>query len=122
VKNAEQTPGIKRIDRLEALRGKDTLSDPIARRWTHQFGPGTNVELVATLEPGSLWTSILVATHGSPYDIDSHIPIIFYGPGFATGRFDEFVRSVDIAPTLARRLGVKPLETLDGVPLLDALK
>lgn len=122
IKNAQQTPGLKRIDRLESLRGKDTLSDPIARRWTHQFGPGTNVELVATLNPGSLWTSLLVATHGSPYDTDSHIPIIFYGPGFATGRFDEFVRSVDIAPTLAKRLGVTPLEALDGVPLVHALK
>jgi predicted AlkP superfamily pyrophosphatase or phosphodiesterase len=122
VKNAQQTPGIRRIDRLEALRGKDTLTDPIARRWVHQFGPGTNVELVATLDPGSLWTSLLVATHGSPYEIDSHIPIIFYGPGFATGRFNEFVRSVDIAPTLARRLGVESLERIDGVPLSHALK
>lgn len=122
IKNAKQTPGIRRIDRLEALRGKDTLSDPIARRWVHQLGPGTNVELVATLNPGSLWTSLLVATHGSPYDIDSHIPIIFYGPGFTTGRFNEFVRSVDIAPTLARRLGIKPSEPLDGVPLGRALR
>lgn len=122
IENAKHTPGLRRIDRLESLRGKDTLSDPIARRWTHQFGPGTNVELVATLDPGSLWTSLLVATHGSPYDIDSHIPVIFYGPGFATGSFNEFVRSVDIAPTLARLLGVKPLEPLDGVPLLHALK
>ena len=122
IKNARQTPGIRRIDRLEALRGKDTLSDPIARRWVHQFGPGTNVELVATLDPGSLWTSLLVATHGSPYDIDSHIPMIFYGPGFATGRLNEFVRSVDIAPTLARRLNIKPSEPLDGVLLVRALK
>ena len=122
LKNARQTAGVRRVDRLEALRGKDTLSDPIARRWVHQFGPGTNVELVATLDPGSLWTSLLVATHGSPYDIDSHIPIIFYGPGFATGRFNEFVRSVDIAPTLARRLNVKPSEPIDGVPLANALK
>lgn len=122
VKNALQTPGIRRVDRLEALRGKDTLSDPIARRWTHQFGPGTNVELVVTLDPGSIWSFTLVATHGSPYDIDSHIPIIFYGPGFSKGRFTEFVRSVDIAPTLARLLHVTPLEPLDGVPLLHALK
>jgi predicted AlkP superfamily pyrophosphatase or phosphodiesterase len=122
VKTALQTPGIKRIDRLEALRSSDTLSDPVARRWTHQFGPGTNVELVATLDPGSLWTWLLVASHGSPYDIDSHVPIIFYGAGFVTGRFGEFVRSVDIAPTLARLLHVVPAEPLDGVPLSKALK
>jgi predicted AlkP superfamily pyrophosphatase or phosphodiesterase len=122
VKTALQTPGIKRVDRLEALRTSDTLSDPIARRWTHQFGPGTNVELVATLDSGSLWTWLLVASHGSPYDIDSHVPIIFYGTGFVTGRYGEFVRSVDIAPTLARLLRIVPAEPLDGVPLVRAFK
>jgi hypothetical protein len=122
VQNARQTPGVRRIDRLEALRSKDTLSDPVARRWVHEFAAGTNVELVATLDPGSLWTWTLVAAHSSGYDIDSHIPIVFYGPGFTHGKFNEFVRSVDIAPTLARRLGVKALEPIDGVPLVDALK
>ena len=120
-KAALQTPGVLRVDRLDALRTRDTLSDPIARRWVHQFGPGTNVEMVVTLEAGSLWNSLNVASHGSPYDIDSHVPIIFYGLGFARGKFNEFVRTVDIAPTLARLLGVKPSEPLDGVPLVNAL-
>lgn len=122
VKIAQQTPGIRRIDRLSALRTRDTLSDPIARRWTHQFGEDSNVELVATLDPGSLWTTFLVASHGSPYDADSHVPMVFYGAGFKSGRFNEFVRTVDIAPTLARLLGVQPMERLDGVPLVRALK
>lgn len=121
-KAALQTPGIFRVDRLDALRGRDTLTDPIARRWTHQLPAGTNVALVATLDPGSLWSNLLVASHGSPYDIDSHIPIIFYGSAFKAGRYDDFVRSVDIAPTLARVLNVKPAERLDGVILVRALK
>ena len=121
-KTALETPGIKRVDRLESLRSKDTLTDPVARRWTHQFPPGTNVALVATLEPGSLWSEILVASHGSPYDIDSNIPIIFYGPQFKSAKFSEFVRSVDIAPTLATVLKVKPAEKLDGSPLAQAIR
>ena len=87
-----------------------------------KFGEGSNVELVATLDPGSLWTTFLVASHGSPYDADSNVPMVFYGAGFKAGRFDEFVRTVDIAPTLARLLGVTPSERLDGVPLVGALK
>ena len=43
--------------------------------------------------------------------------MIFYGPGIPRARRTEFVRTVDIAPTLARLLGVKPLEKLDGAPL-----
>lgn len=122
VKAALTIPGIRRVDRIAALRSKDTLSDPIARRWTHQFAPEMNVELVATQTPGTLWTMLLVASHGSPYDTDSHVPVIFYGPRFNAGRFTEFVRTVDIAPTLAQILNVKPAERLDGVPLRRALK
>jgi arylsulfatase A-like enzyme len=63
-----------------------------------------------------------VASHGSPYDIDSHVPIVFYGAGVMPGKFDQFVLTVDIAPTLAKILGVKPLEKIDGVPLTRALR
>ena len=115
-KDARAIPGIARIDRFVNL-ARDTANDPVARRWSHQFPLNTNVELVATLTPGSLWGSLLVASHGSPYDYDSNVPIVFYGPGIAHARRTEFVRTVDIAPTLAQLLGVKPLEKLDGVPL-----
>lgn len=121
VKAALATPGVARVDRLSALM-KDTLTDPIARRWAHQFGTGTNVELVATQTPGTLWTMTLVASHGSPYDTDSRVPVIFYGNGFNAGRFDDFVRTVDIAPTLATVLKVKPSEKIDGAPLQKAIR
>jgi predicted AlkP superfamily pyrophosphatase or phosphodiesterase len=113
---ARGLPGIARIDRFAQLVG-DSAIDPVARRWSHQFPPGTDVELVATLTPGSLWGDLLVASHGSPYDYDSNVPIIFYGRGIAPSRRSEFVRTVDIGPTLASLLGIKPLEKLDGVPL-----
>ena len=113
---ARALPGIARIDRLAAL-ARDSATDPVARRWSHQFQPGTDVELVATLTPGSLWGNLLLASHGSPYDYDSNVPIIFFGRGIAPARRSEFARTVDIGPTLASLLGVKPLEKLDGVVL-----
>jgi arylsulfatase A-like enzyme len=97
------------------------LSDPIARRWAHQFPPTANVELVVTLTPLSTWGGN-VASHGSPRDFDSHVPLVFYGAGIAPGKHSEFVRTVDLAPTLASLLGIKPLEPLDGVPLGAALQ
>jgi arylsulfatase A-like enzyme len=38
------------------------------------------------------------------------------------GRTSEFVRTVDLAPTLAAIAGVKPSEKLDGVVLKQALQ
>lgn len=56
------------------------------------------------------------AQHGTPWDYDRRVPLIFWGPWKPAHRTDP-VSTVDIAPTLARELGVKPKEALDGVPL-----
>jgi predicted AlkP superfamily pyrophosphatase or phosphodiesterase len=113
-------PGVARVDRFKALFA-DTLTDPIARRWTHQFPAGAPIELVVTLTPFSLWRGN-IASHGSPYDYDSNVPLVFYGAGVKPGTHAEFVRTVDLAPTLAALAGVKPTQAIDGVVLRNALK
>jgi predicted AlkP superfamily pyrophosphatase or phosphodiesterase len=114
--------GVARVDRFQDLLRGDTINDAITRRWVHQFPATSNVELVITLTPFSIFSEGSVASHGSPYDYDTHVPLIFAGPWFASGRYGEFVRTVDLAPTLAEIVGVKPSEKLDGVVLRRALK
>ena len=53
-------------------------------------------------------------THGTPYDYDTHIPIIFMGPSFQAGNYNSSVGVVDLAPTLANILGVKIPKRIDG--------
>ena len=118
--DARKVPGVARVDRFPALLA-DTLTDEIARRWAHQFPATVPIELVITLTPYSTWGGN-VASHGSPRDYDSHVPLIFAGAGIKRGVHTQFVRTVDLAPTLAELLGVKPSERLDGVSLKDALK
>jgi len=117
---ARTVPGVARVDRFSALL-TDTLTNDIARRWAHQFPPSVPIELVVTLTPYSTWGGN-VASHGSPRDYDSHVPLIFAGAGIKPGTHTRFVRTVDVAPTLAELLGVKPAERLDGVSLKDALR
>jgi arylsulfatase A-like enzyme len=56
-----------------------------------------------------------------PYDDDAHVPLIFWGAKVRPGTYTQAVRTVDIAPTLARVVGAPPTERLDGKPLTQAL-
>jgi predicted AlkP superfamily pyrophosphatase or phosphodiesterase len=56
-----------------------------------------------------------VATHGSPWDYDRRVPILFWRKGLAGEEQPAPVETVDIAPTLAAMLGLKvPQGDFDG--------
>lgn len=46
-------------------------------------------------------------THGSPYAYDTHVPVMFFGPGIKPGRYADEFNITDIAPTLASILRVE---------------
>jgi predicted AlkP superfamily pyrophosphatase or phosphodiesterase len=56
-----------------------------------------------------------VATHGSPWDYDRRVPILFWRPGMAAANREEAVDTVDIMPTIAAIIGI-PVDTssIDG--------
>lgn len=117
-----QVKGVARADRISELAQRDTVNDRIARRWLHMFADEENAALVVTLAPYNYWLSNYQAQHGSPNDSDAHVPMIFYGTNIKPGRYGEFARVVDIAPTLAAVLNVTPLERLDGHVLQHAIR
>jgi predicted AlkP superfamily pyrophosphatase or phosphodiesterase len=53
-------------------------------------------------------------SHGSPYEYDTHVPLVFVGAGFSAELRDEPVRTVDLAPTLAAMLNLTLPADLDG--------
>jgi len=120
--DAMMVQGVQRADLLSALTRADTTQDRIARRWLHTLDPKGPVKLVVTLTPFSYWANVKYATHGSPHDDDAHVPIVFYGSGIAPGRYGSYSRVVDIAPTLAALLSIKPQQALDGHVLTQAIR
>jgi predicted AlkP superfamily pyrophosphatase or phosphodiesterase len=67
-------------------------------------------------------TTTYVATHGSPWDYDRRVPILFWRPGFRGATVTEPADTVDIMPTLAALIDL-PLAAgsidghcLDGTP------
>jgi predicted AlkP superfamily pyrophosphatase or phosphodiesterase len=69
-------------------------------------------------EPGCLFTTYPTGTnHGSPYLPDRAVPLVFLGPGIATGRVPGRAATVDLAPSLAALLGIPAPPDLDGKAL-----
>ena len=122
VRGAKSVPGVLRADRFTDLQHTDPAKDEIARRWVQMFPDDMLPAATVTLGVGNMYDYPIVATHGSPHPGDSNVPIVFYGPWFKPGRYSTFVRTVDIAPTLAKVLRVTPTEKLDGHPLLEAIR
>jgi predicted AlkP superfamily pyrophosphatase or phosphodiesterase len=120
--DAMMVQGVLRADLMRDLARADTTKDVIARRWLHVFGPRSGARMTVTLTPYSYWSTTNYATHGSPHDGDAHVPVLFWGAGVKPGKYTDFVRVVDMAPTLAALLKVTPLERLDGHVLQQAIK
>jgi hypothetical protein len=59
-------------------------------------------------------------SYGSLYNYDVRVPLCFYGPSFRAGVFDSPVESVDVAPTLARLMGVSVPSSSVGRVLAEA--
>ena len=56
-----------------------------------------------------------LANHGSPWDYDRRVPIIFWRPGMPQSLRNEAVETVNIMPTLAAMLGLSiERESIDG--------
>ncbi|HEV8376760.1 MAG TPA: alkaline phosphatase family protein [Candidatus Polarisedimenticolia bacterium] len=58
------------------------------------------------------------SVHGSPYEVDRNVPLLFMGTGVIPGLSDVRARTVDVAPTLARLAGIPVPPDLDGRPLI----
>jgi predicted AlkP superfamily pyrophosphatase or phosphodiesterase len=55
--------------------------------------------------------------HGSPWAYDTHVPVIFAGPGIPARTVYRPVQPADIAPTLAALLGMSPPASAQGTVL-----
>jgi hypothetical protein len=59
-------------------------------------------------------------SYGSLYNYDAHVPLFFCGPQFRAGVFEAPVEAVDVAPTLARALGIEEPSSSVGRVLSEA--
>jgi predicted AlkP superfamily pyrophosphatase or phosphodiesterase len=102
-----QIPAIARVLRGETLTSAAARasSDPMVRAAALSYVEGRSGDLVIVLNENAVLSSS-AANHGTAYDYDQQIPLIFYGPGIRAGRYENPSSSADIAVTFATRLGL----------------
>jgi hypothetical protein len=117
---AARRPGVRRVYTPASL---PRSPDDEAALWRRTIPSGHGWLICVSLRPGFVWSppNQLIAEHGSTAPADIEVPIAFAGRGIRPAVIHRPVRTLDIAPTLAALLGLRPLEPLDGVPLPEAL-
>ena len=104
---AQSEPHIARVyTRNDLLTGRiqqDSLGRAVSLTF---FGPRSG-DLYIVQEPFYLFDAGSGTSHGTPYNYDTHVPIIFLGAGIKPGMYRSTVAVNDIAPTLSQILGVQ---------------
>jgi predicted AlkP superfamily pyrophosphatase or phosphodiesterase len=107
----KKSPGFDQAFTRTQITGGDMPHTQIADRVVAAYHDGRSGDVV--LVPAQYWflasdPDLDSATHGTPYDYDTHVPIMLAGPGIAKGRITLPVAPRDIAPTISAYLGIAP--------------
>jgi len=113
-------PHVARVYTREQLLMGQVSGDKLSERIVRSFNNVRSGDLEVLLEPywirGGTGT-----THGTPYSYDSHIPLIFMGPGIKTGRYARPAALNDVAPSLATLLDIETPSGSVGRPLAEMM-
>jgi Type I phosphodiesterase / nucleotide pyrophosphatase len=122
VAQVQKLPGV--VDAwTPATLGAPLRTNVGATRWRRSLPRDLPWLVCAVAAPGYIWSDGPGSTsHGTTNTDDVNVPIVFLGPGIRPGTYGDSVSTVDIAPTLAKLLAVKPSEKLDGRVLKAVLK
>jgi predicted AlkP superfamily pyrophosphatase or phosphodiesterase len=109
-----------------ALESGGLPDTPLIKSVLRNFNPKRSGDIYLVFDPNRFINDFdgltVAATHGSPWQYDSFVPIMFAGSGISAMHVNRRVETVDIAPTLSALVGAKPPSGSTGSPLLEVLQ
>jgi predicted AlkP superfamily pyrophosphatase or phosphodiesterase len=114
--------GIAKAVTASSLKATQYTSGVLSntQRGFHQARSG---DILYVLESGWIPAGYSTGTtHGSPYNYDTHVPLLWYGSGVKQGQSDDFVVIPDIAATIAALLEIQPPSACTGNPIEKLIK
>ena len=124
IRRYRASPAVARVFTQAELRAAPAPSGSpeewsLLDRARASFDPERSGDFLVLLDPRVIPISspgpTYVATHGSPWDYDRRVPILFWRRGIRPYEQSLAVETVDILPTLAATIGIAiPAGTIDG--------
>ena len=106
-----ELPGIAYAVSSYDLRTGAVVQTPVTDAILANFNEDRSGDIYVVFEPhwfvADFDGASVTASHVSPWAYDTHVPVIWRGPGIKPGRIARRVETVDVAPTISAYLGVK---------------
>lgn len=121
-----QFKGIYTAVSSQAILNGDYPDTSLYRSIVHNHYPDRSGDIYIVFKPNWFINDFdgltVASTHGSPWQYDTHVPIVFAGAGVIAKTITQEVHPVDIAATLAAYLGIKAPSGSAGYILQDVLR
>lgn len=117
-----QFTGVAAAYPYSAFEANDFGNDNL-KKITNNFNPQRSGDIIVTLEPG--WVEKeenYVTNYNSPYEYDSHVPLIWYGWSVNRASVIRKVNMTDIAATLSYLCKVPYPNACTGEPLFELFR
>ena len=114
-------PHVARVFTRRQLLEGGAGTDRVSQRVLRSFSAQRSGDLEILFDPFWIRATGTGTTHGTPYSYDSHIPLIFMGPGIKPGRYVRPVAMNDLAASLATLLNVETPNGCVGQPLFEMI-
>lgn len=102
---------------------QQNYSDGIRRMMQNGFYFKESGDVMFCFNPATFqWRTKTGTTHGSPFDYDTHVPLLFYGWGIKKGETYEKINITDIAPTISSLLKISNPSGCSGKPVVSVFK
>ena len=126
VEELSRFPGVSLAVSSSALRGGNLPDTDIYRAVVNNFNAKRSGDVFIVFEPNWFINDFdgltVASTHGSPWNYDTFVPVVFAGVGLAAQTVYRPIQTVDVAVTLTAYLGIKPPSGAAGRPLTEVLE
>ena len=122
-----QCPGIEAAIPMPPGTGVgQATGELLSKRVSNNYHAGRSGDIHLVFESGvyinNMEGLVIAAHHGSPWNYDTHVPVIFAGSGIKPDTVMRRITPYDIAPTLSAASGVNTPSGAVGNPLTEVLQ